>query len=1477
MTGRGRGRGGGYVNKPYGICWKFREGKCTFGARCRYSHEGVTSDSQANAAAHNSRPAQRDPATRQAEDSLHRFKQLLHRAPSSNGRLASDVSPAFFQSARNILDGDLGAAQEVIRLLAQDEGLAFVRHLAKHTIPDAQASDFKLHLWQTQVKPFFEAVTHDRIVDSAVLEQHLATIYNFMMGVNDDRARVFLGFATDLLADATDTQKSAITILSLALIYKMIDCNTNNIVSGVFEPYVKALSATIQTIEGVSEHDKLQMSQHIAYLNRRLDIGAAMPFLQTQQQPSASKPTFQLEQDLPGHLSKHGPRHDNDHANISAIKILPTYDEIMSVRPEYLPTTDTSTFHRPGIEGRIDREFRLLREDTVGQLRDAVKRQIDVMSKSPLQRRQDVADRTVRTHVYSEAKVVKIEAERRQGLSIDVSFQQPAKGSDAKHRQDWWEASKRLQPGALVCVVSDRQKAFFAVVSEQRRPSPDPHSRETNKQPEVAKLTLFKESTLAYVCLNLADESQDTLHQLLDWSSRPQVIKNTTRWFLVEFPGVLLPSFRYTLEALQSLSDRPDLPFSELLAPLKSDSEQRTTQTVASIKPPIYATKPNFSFDLACLANDSEPLQTSALRPLSPEKLAEKSPLDPTQSSALLSALNHSLALIQGPPGTGKSYTGEKVIKVLLANKTRASLGPILCVCYTNHALDQLLEHLLDSGVSRIIRIGSRSKSERLEKLNLREVGRSGERTRTESAALYTFYGQLDDQVDSLNNILAQLEASDGKPALQAFLARYNHEHHARLFSKPPDDKTWQKVVNDPHRRFNKWLTGGDKTSGTERTLRQLEVASLDSMSAAERLRLFRHWRREMRAPLIRQVSRGYTALLRISKERDKTMKDVDLRCLNQADVIGVTTTGLARNNALLQRLRSKVLLCEEAGEVLEAHSITALLPSVQHAILIGDHLQLPPQTQNYELQSTHPRGAKHALDVSLFQRLVQPPYDDDPRLPYSTLETQRRMHPSISQLVRVPLYPRLVDGGAVADYPEVVGMRKRLFWFDHRNHEDQATGENTTLSTSRTNQFEVKMTIKLVQHLVRQGEYGRDDIAVITPYLGQLHRLRRQMSNVFEVTVGDRDLEELATLEAGQVQATDASTEPLGRSTISKTTVLRSIRLATVDNFQGEEAKVIIISLVRSNADQRCGFLRTSNRINVLLSRAKHGMYIIGDSSTYGGVPMWSQVLQILRSDDNIGEKLDLRCPRHPDTVISVSQPDHFLQFAPEGGCQAACDRRLACGHACVTRCHAQPLHDAVKCLEPCPRPRKDCQHSCRLLCGDTCPEKCLVELADTTLTLPCGHDYKSPICWQALDMASIRCTEPVTHIVSGCEHRIVLPCHADVLSKSFTCPEKCDALLPCGHSCRKACSSCRPRSDSQAAEPNHGVCLHPCARDFTTCQHSCAVCCHDEEPCPPCAAPCDVRCSHSKCDKKCSEPCAPCAEQRCASHCPHGSCTMP
>lgn len=73
----------------------------------------------------------------------------------------------------------------------------------------------------------------------------------------------------------------------------------------------------------------------------------------------------------------------------------------------------------------------------------------------------------------------------------------------------------------------------------------------------------------------------------------------------------------------------------------------------------------------------------------------------------------------------------------------------------------------------------------------------------------------------------------------------------------------------------------------------------------------------------------------------------------------------------------------------------------------------------------------------------------------------------------------------------------------------------------------------------------------------------------------------------------------------IERKTLLQTLRLTTVDNFQGEEAKVIVVSLVRSNLKGKVSFLRTENRVNVLLSRVQHRIYLIRNSETYLNIPI--------------------------------------------------------------------------------------------------------------------------------------------------------------------------------------------------------------------------------------------------------------------------------
>jgi len=339
----------------------------------------------------------------------------------------------------------------------------------------------------------------------------------------------------------------------------------------------------------------------------------------------------------------------------------------------------------------------------------------------------------------------------------------------------------------------------------------------------------------------------------------------------------------------------------------------------------------------------------------------------------------------------------------------------------------------------------------------------------------------------------------------------------------------------------------------------------------------------------------------------------------------------------------------------------------------------------------------------------------------------------------------------------------------------------------------------------------------------------------------------------------------------VQKTTLLNALRVATVDNFQGKEAKVIVISQVRSNDERKCGFLKTSNRVNILLSRARHGMYIIGNAQTASSVPMWTNVISILKRDENIGQTFALCCRRHKETPIEVSKADDFSLLSPEGGCDKKCTSRLRCGHACIDKCHADSLHNAVRCLERCQRIKKGCEHPCPRPCGDRCETECPVQIPN--IVLPCGHIRKWLECHKAQVPETVSCQITVEMVMPNCKHRVKVRCYDLPLQDDYPCPATCGAALACGHDCKRACKDCNP----QISERVHGVCKAQCSRPYTACSHAYLGTCHGDGPCPLCNEPCEIRCSHSRCSKKCQEPCMPCVED-CSWSCPHrGKCQMP
>jgi superfamily I DNA and/or RNA helicase len=193
---------------------------------------------------------------------------------------------------------------------------------------------------------------------------------------------------------------------------------------------------------------------------------------------------------------------------------------------------------------------------------------------------------------------------------------------------------------------------------------------------------------------------------------------------------------------------------------------------------------------------------------------------------------------------------------------------------------------------------------------------------------------------------------------------------------------------------------------------------------------------------------------------------------------------------------------------------------------------QLRPKVNNYEL--TVEKGYGYELNVSLFERLVQAGY------PHQTLNKQHRMRPEISELIRHLTYTDLVDAERTHGRPDLKGVCDNVVFVTHGHPEDEFKDINELRDggskSSKQNTFEVKMVLKIVKYLAQQG-YESDEVVVLTPYLGQLHKLRLILRNESDPYLSDADSRDLT--RAGLLLP--------GTSNMNK----RALRLSTIGKLE--------------------------------------------------------------------------------------------------------------------------------------------------------------------------------------------------------------------------------------------------------------------------------------------------------------------------------------
>ena len=1279
----------------------------------------------------------------------------------------------------------------------------------------------------------------------------------------------------------------------------------------------------------------------------------------------------------------------------------------MQVMPEWHEVRDPNppTRLRPNIISEqyedwmhyYDVQFRLLREDFIAPLRKGIKDYRDGK----------VGRNISNLRVYRDVRIVK-PVFTNNGLCHTIQMKRMDKIN--------WEHSKRLIYGSLVCLSPDNfeHTAFFATI--------------TDREPEKLKVG---ELTVMF-----QGEPEIFMHQK----------KNTV--FVMAESIAYYEASSHVLRSLQ-LAEPSSMPFTKHL--LKNNSTKADPPKYLSICPTEA-----ISYDVSLIIKKEFIKNPKCAREYSSIKILchewpslEDTDLDASQLRAMKMALTQEVVVIQGPPGTGKTFIGLKIVQALLKNKNywspdvaprvarkrekilpSASGGPILIMCFTNHALDQFLEGILDlheEKTPNIVRVGGRSRSEKLQQYNLaaikhhqkvpredfdeynsklREVkflqticqqelsrysdpaldfaslpeikigmsyhhiqslqeeadspeerkwalelwlglyitkrkdppqiertndeGHEEESSDSESESEYasanssphdsevelgkeenngsqkrsvinaqraekveimkSMYSHvLESQMDTSNTARKEKKKGGGTVTLDDFSGLSSSASHLdaadedvfmptwNVFSRntdgmnkhgevmqehgmfPGEESSYEFNSTNPSRSARKSkikqnkrrLVEVVKHSNYKKLLPKiltdtrygaLEAEKIENVHGLEfdaRWELYKYWHSKYREKSLEKLEKVCKQYNEACKDLGAAKQKKERHVLENAHIVGMTTTGTAKYQHILHIIKPKIVIVEEAAEVMESHIVSSLNAGTQHLILIGDHKQLRPKPNEYDLVE------KYKLDISLFERLVINEF------PYVTLENQHRMRPEIAELVH-PIYEKLNNHSSVLNYPKVKGVCKNLFLINHSHPEE------TSVDLSHDNKHEAYYLIALCQFLLKKG-YAPSQITMLATYSGQLLLIRKLL----------------------------------------REKAITDVKITTVDNFQGEENDIILLSLVRSNKNNIIGFLKEENRVCVSLSRARHGFYCIGNFSMLkkSQESIWQKIVPDMESKGNVGTALEVQCINHPENKFWVADPEGFDEVSPTGGCNLPCGVRLKCGHTCPKNCHlTDPEHRLYKCRKPC---GKKCKlgHDCKLICSEQCVCHELVEKKFRG----CEHT-KSVRCHT--EIAHLRCEETVSKDIPRCGHTQLVPCFMQ--PKAFKCKEKVEKdMTPCGHKQWMMCHEDPRQNECDTIVPKaFSLCGHiqelPCyvnislqkcksqCDEHCSNQHQCEEICHHGRPCPPCRIKIEKvlpKCGHqqrvycgedpsvvkcmSKCEKTCSRghPCKLLCYETCRS----------
>ncbi|MFD4970153.1 AAA domain-containing protein [Streptomyces sp. NPDC058424] len=582
--------------------------------------------------------------------------------------------------------------------------------------------------------------------------------------------------------------------------------------------------------------------------------------------------------------------------------------------------------------------------------------------------------------------------------------------------------------------------------------------------------------------------------------------------------------------------------------------------------------------------------------------------LDEAKKTAVAASLGaRDFLLVQGPPGTGKTtFIAEMVAQHL----RRDPQSRIVLTSQTHIALDNALMRIAELDPSVVLlRLGRADRlAKDVEPLSVPSQMDHWRQSVVEQSRSFIkeYAAKLGIDLDSaeLKSVATELQRRQNRVREFERDLRSRQEERRELVSEIDQVNAMAGPLLDVAAKIEsaaKVGVGTDLSAAAERFIeigldlaskletggplgqRLVEMESLLA-DAHERLELQRSQRDNMRNQLIEDLGAEpnhatddlissalarsavddprLAGLQRIASEWEERFgrsNDFTAVLIARAQVVAATCVGLT---GVPGADTSPFDLCiiDEASKATATEALVPLANS-RKWVLVGDDRQLPPFVEKALEEPAlldRYKLTREELSETLFSALSE-------RLPEPcrfSLTHQHRMHPSIGQLVSHCFYRDTLTSEPREISPVIErALGTTAVWLDTSRRRDRRESRAGKSIKNKGEARSIAQLLDRLQWVAQQQSSEPLNVAVLTGYEAQ----RREI---------------VETLAPGEFSRD-----------------LLNVRVATVDSYQGQEADVAIFSVTRSNDREELGFLRSEQRVNVAVSRARDCLVVVGDA----------------------------------------------------------------------------------------------------------------------------------------------------------------------------------------------------------------------------------------------------------------------------------------